>query len=94
MNNQQTFTAILTHNTRTKRLNNKHILMVDIHYADTGDIFRDHCWIEESNELMQFQPKTNLYKNKISFTAKIKNYMSLNGEKLTLTKLSDIKKIK
>ncbi len=88
------FTATLTHNTREKRLNDKHILMLDIHYADTGELFRDHCWVCFSDMLKQFQPKTNRYKISITFKARLQEYSSINGMQYSLVDITDMHRIK
>jgi len=88
------FTGTLTHNSRNKNFSSKHLLMINIYYKDTNKLFRDHCWVEQTPELINFQPKTNLYKNNIEFRADIKDYMSLSGKSKSLIKIHEVKKVK
>ena len=86
------YRATLTHNTRTKRLNGKHSLLLNIYYIDSGILFRDHTWVKQTKELISFIPKTNLHKKEIEFIATEEKYISLTGEKYRLSKITNIKK--
>jgi len=56
---------------------------------------RDHCWVNLTEELEKFLPKSNRQTNKISFNCKIKEYLNYRTKevKLGIVNISNIQKV-
>lgn len=69
-------------------------LMVFIQYAESGILFRDHCWVKECKALTYCVPKspsdTPIH---IEFDAVVEEYKSMNGIKKRLKHIRNVKLI-
>ena len=75
-----TYTAYLTSNKRDSHIMREKALITNITDSE-GNEFRDHSWIELSKAIAKIQPYGRKNKPiKIEFTAKVKDYKSIDHE--------------
>lgn len=84
--------ATITRNFRDVNTISPKVLLTNV-VNDDGSEFRDHCWVDISNEIEGFIPKTNRYKVTVEFTASVKSYQTRGPKKDTLCKMVNIKKV-
>ena len=67
------------------------ILLCNVVDLDTGEEFRDHCWVKSSKLFSKLDLNIN---DTITFDAIVHMYPSSNGLKLGLQKIKKIEKVK
>jgi len=91
----RTYRALLMSSSRKDVEYTPKVLFQDITYVDNNHetrLFREHCWVKESNRLTKFYPKQKQIAVRIEFTAIIEEYPSCyGGTKKTLKHIRNIK---
>jgi len=84
-----TFKAILTGIKRDTQTLSPKTLITNV--ESDGHVFRDHCWVETNHRLMKLVPQAhNKRKVRVTFTARVEEYMSSEGTKVGLRHIRNV----